>query len=171
MSVGECSEAAVTPRSFAIVTLDDYPDYLDTVVQWVWDEWRGGHNNQSLEETRAIMQSKPSWPPTLVAIDEETAQAIGVLGFRRVTLHGREPLRLFINSLFVPAQARRRGVATALVAEAVRRAGARSDRSEEWLYVYTNIASWYEARGFEAAEHDAETGNTVLRVRIARRPL
>jgi ribosomal protein S18 acetylase RimI-like enzyme len=159
----------VTARSFAIAPLDDCPDHLDTVVQWVWDEWRGGHNKQSFEETRSIIQGKPDRPPTLVAIDEHTAAAVGVLGFRRVMLHGREPLLLFINSLFVPAPARRRGVATALVAEAVRRVGARSGPSDEWLYVYTNIASWYEARGFDVAEHDAETGNTVLRMQIARR--
>lgn len=148
-----------------IIPLADCPQHLDTIVRWVWDEWRGGQNGQSFEQTHAVMKGNPSHPPTLVAIDDSTLQPRGVLGFRRVMLHGRDPLVLFINSLFVPVSKRRQGIASALLTEAVRRVGP----GDEWLYVYTNIAAWYEARGFTAIEREASSGNTVLRMAMTNR--
>lgn len=148
-----------------IIPLDDCPQHLDTIVQWVWDEWRGGQNGQSFDQTRAVMKGNPGHPPTLVALDDETHRPLGVLGFRRVMLHGRDPLVLFINSLFVPVSKRRRGIASALLTEAVRRVGP----EDEWLYVYTNIATWYEARGFTAIEREPASGNTVLRMQMTSR--
>jgi ribosomal protein S18 acetylase RimI-like enzyme len=47
-----------------------------------------------------------------------------------------------------PAHARRRGIATALLNEALARVGKEHDA----IYVYTQIRAWYEARGFTVIE-------------------
>lgn len=140
-----------------IVPLVDALHHADTVAQWIWDEWGGGYDHQTIDETRAVLLGRPTDPPTLVAL--EAAKPIGVLGFRRVMFRGREPSLLFINSLFVLASYRGRGLGTALLRDGLGRVGP----DEHYVYVYATIRTWYEDRGFVVIEEDGDTGNFVLR--------
>lgn len=140
-----------------IIPLTECQQHLDTVTQWVWDEWGGVHVGGSIEKVRAILAGRPTCPPTLVALEREVP--VGVLGFRRLMLRGRGPVRLFINQLFVVPARRAQGIGTALLREALGRVGP----EDEALYVYTHLKVWYEERGFVVVEAEAQTGNVVLR--------
>jgi GNAT superfamily N-acetyltransferase len=142
-----------------VVPLVDVPHHVDMIAQWIWGEWRGGFAGQTFEDTRTVLLGRPTNPPTLVAL--EAGMPVGVLGFRRVMFRGREPLQLFINSLFVLASHRSRGLGTALLQDGLRRVGS----EDEYVYVYASIRTWYEDRGFVVIEVDGDTGNFVLRAR------
>ena len=138
-----------------IVPLADCPQHLETAARWLWDEWHGQYGNRDFEQVRATLFDKPGRPPALLAID---GAPVGVIVFRRVKFHGQEPLRLFINALFVTAEHRRRGIATALLGDALSRVGTEHDT----IYVYTHLRDWYQARGFTFVKEEAETKNVVL---------
>lgn len=140
-----------------IVPLIEISQHVDTVTQWIWDEWRGGYAGQTFEETKRVLLGGPKNPPTVVALD--AAAPVGVLGFRRVMFRGREPLLLFINSLFVLETHRGRGIGTALLHDALGRVGP----EDPVVHVYATISAWYQARGFVVVEEDGDTGNAVLR--------
>jgi GNAT superfamily N-acetyltransferase len=76
---------------------------------------------------------------------------------------GREPLLLFINSLFVLASHRGHGIGTALLRDGLGRVGP----EDQYVYVYASIRTWYEGRGFVVVEEDGDTGNSVLRASAA----
>jgi predicted N-acetyltransferase YhbS len=143
-----------------IIPLADCPQHVDTVTQWLWDEWGGAYAAQTQEQVRKTLLGRPTNPPTLVAL--ERAEPVGVLGFRRIMFKGREPLLLFINSLFVAETQRGHGVGSALLRAALARVGPQ----DAVVYVYTHIRAWYEARGFALIEEEAETGNVVLRISL-----
>jgi len=141
-----------------ILPLVEVPQHVDAVALWIWDEWRGGEARQTFEETRAVLLGQRDTPPTIVALD--AAVPIGVLGFSRFLFRGREPLVLFINSLFVVETHRGRGVGSALLRDALGRVGP----EDSFVYVYKGIRAWYEARGFVVIQENGDTGNAVLRV-------
>jgi len=138
-----------------IVALGEYPQHADRVARWVWEEWRDS-SPFTFEQTRAQLLGEPDCPATLLAVDGD--EPLGVLGFRRHDHPRLGSQLLFVNSLYVVAAARRRGVGGELVAEAIARAAA----IVRTLHVYTSIASWYEARGFTCAERDPDSANAVL---------
>jgi predicted N-acetyltransferase YhbS len=138
-----------------IVALRDRAQHGDLVARWVWEEWKDG-SRFTLEQTRAQLLGEPDCPATLVAIDAN--EPLGVLGFRRFDHERLGSQLLFVNSLYVAPAARRRGVASALVAQAIIGAAA----FVRTLYVYTQIPGWYEARGFTCAERNADGLHAVL---------
>lgn len=152
-----CTLREMAKAIMHILPLPECPQHLDTITQWVWDEWGGRHVGGSIAQVRSIVAGRPTCPPTLVALDGTTP--VGMLGFRRITLHGREPLRLFVNQLFVVPGQREHGIGTELVRDALGRVGP----EDAALYVYTHLRDWYAARGFTLVEEEAETGNVVLR--------
>lgn len=139
-----------------ILTLAECPQHVDTATQWLWDEWPRGASGETFDQTRTTLLGRPDCPPTLLAIDHEP---LGVIGFRRVKFRGREPLLLFINSLLVIPTHRSRGIATALLTEALRRV----EPADLPVHVYTHLRDWYTARGFVFVEEESETGNVLLR--------
>jgi GNAT superfamily N-acetyltransferase len=139
-----------------LVALRDCAQHADLVARWVWQEWKDG-SGFTLEQTRAQLLGEPDCPATLLAIDAD--EPLGVLGFRRFDHERLGSQLLFVNSLYVAPAARGRGIASALVADAVIRAAA----LVRTLHVYTQIPGWYEARGFTCAERNADGVHAVLR--------
>lgn len=138
-----------------ILPISDCARHVDAIAQWTWEEWKET-SGLTLAQTRTQLQQRSTCPATLIAVVD--GEAIGVIAFRRVKYKGREPLVLFINSLFVRPSDRGRGVGTALLSTALGKVGC-EDRA---VHVYTHIRAWYEARGFTVIEEDPETSNFVL---------
>ena len=138
-----------------IVALAEHPQHAGLAARWLWEEWRES-SGFTLEQTRAQLLGEPDCPATLLALAGD--EPIGVLGFRRYDHARLGPHLLFVNSLYVVAPARKRGVGGQLLARAIERAAPFARP----LYVYTHLAGWYEARGFTCRERDATSGNAVL---------
>ncbi len=138
-----------------ILLLAERPQHVDTVVGWVWGQWRG-HSGLSEAQTRARLLDSADCPPTLIA--EEDEKPAGVLGFHRLVRAPGEPPSLFVDGLFVPEPLRGRGIGAALVREGVERARVFAPD----LYVYTSQQDWYQRHGWVLLKVDPVSGLFIL---------
>lgn len=136
----------------SIDRLDKHPDFLEIAVRWLHDEWPGSVPE---EETVAMLTGVGEIPPALVAID--AGAPVGVLGFKRHEIDGEH--QLWINAVYVIPEARRAGIGSKLLTEAV---NAARSASEESLYVYTDVPDLYRRLGWTDHSHREESGMTVL---------
>lgn len=143
-----------------IVPLVERPDLVEQVSIWGFDEW--GHLNpgQTLEQRRALIQVKMNVdrvPIAFVALGEDE----GIVGTASLIFDDLEgdPRNPWLASVFVPAEHRGKGVASALVRaveDAARRIG--YDR----LYLFTHsAASLYAGLGWTALEQRDYRGEHI----------
>lgn len=138
-----------------ILPITDCEQHVDTAARWIWEEWRET-SGLTLAQTRSQLTERSTCPPALVAV--VALELLGVIGFRRVKYRGREPLTLFINSLFVRPSDRGRGIGTALLSAALGRVGS-EDRA---VHVYTGVRAWYGARDFVVVDEEPDGANVVM---------
>ena len=143
-----------------IVPLVDRPDLAEQVSICGFDEW--GHLNpgETLDQRRARIRGKMNVdrvPIAFVALDDDE----GIVGTASLIFDDLEddPRNPWLASVYVPAEHRRRGIASALVGvveEAARRIG--YDR----LYLFTtSAASLYEGLGWSALERRDYRGEHI----------
>jgi predicted N-acetyltransferase YhbS len=143
-----------------IVPLVERPDLVDQVAVWGFTEW--GHLNpgETLEQRRGRIRGKMNVdrvPVAFVALDN----ADGIVGTASLIFDDLEgdPRNPWLASVFVPAEHRGRGIASALVRtveDAARRIG------YSRLYLFTTSASaLYAGLGWRALERRAYRGEHV----------
>ena len=132
--------------------LDKHPEFLDTAVRWLHDQWP---DSVPEEQTVAMLSSVGPIPPALVAID--AGSPVGVLGFKRHEIEGEH--QLWINAVYVVPEARKAGIGSKLITEAMH--AARS-ASAGHLYVYTDVPDLYRRLGWTDRSYREESGMTVL---------
>jgi len=143
-----------------VVPLVERPDYAEQVSVWGFDEW--GHLNpgQTLDQRRARIQGKMNVdrvPIAFVALDDEGA----IVGTASLIFDDLEddPRNPWLASVYVPAEHRKKGIASALVGtveDAARRIG--YDR----LYLFTtSAASLYAGLGWRALEQRDYRGEHI----------
>lgn len=136
-----------------IEPLSNHPSALLIAARWIWETW----GTKTLDETIELLDQPEDCPPSLMAAID--SRPVGVLGFGR----WHKPAdSLWINSLFVVADERSRGLGSQLLVTAVESASKLTDE----LYVLTDIPIWYERRGWVTIEHDED--GSVLRRSLAR---
>jgi GNAT superfamily N-acetyltransferase len=133
-----------------IERLSDYPDVLPVIARWVWETWP----TKTYKQTFESLDDHDGRPSTLIAMLDQ--RPVGVLGFGLFRRDGDSVDTLWINALYVVEEERSRGVGSRLVAAAVETARQQADE----LYVFTDIAPWYERRGWTIIEVTDE--DTVL---------
>ena len=133
-----------------IERLPEMPDAVPTVAHWIWDAWGA----KTYAETVASLE-KPGLPAPLVAV--VAGEPVGVVSFAHFDLGNTGIEDLWIDALFVAPSRRSLGFGSRLVTEAVAVAASEA----QWLYVYTDISPWYEARSWKIVE--SRKGGTVLR--------
>ena len=143
-----------------IVPLVERPELVDRVAAWGFAEW--GHLNpgQTLQSrTARIRETKNAdrVPIVLVALDDAGA-LVGTASLLFDDLEG-DPRNPWLASVFVPAEQRGKGIASALVVaieDAARRLGYRI------LYLFTTSAARLYARlGWRALERRAYRGEHI----------
>jgi GNAT superfamily N-acetyltransferase len=143
-----------------VVPLVERPDLAEQVSVWGFGEW--GHLNpgQTLDQRRARIQGKMNVdrvPIAFVALGEDE----GIVGTASLIFDDLEgdPRNPWLASVYVPAEHRRKGIASALVRtveEAARRIGYGR------LYLFTSTApSLYEGLGWKALEQRDYRGEIV----------
>ena len=143
-----------------VVPLVERPDLAEQVSVWGFGEW--GHLNpgQTLDQRRARIQGKMNVdrvPIAFVALGDDE----GIVGTASLIFDDLEgdPRNPWLASVFVPAEHRKKGVASALVRtveDAARRIG--YDR----LYLFTSTApSLYEGLGWKALEQRDYRGEII----------
>ena len=143
-----------------IVPLVERPELVDRVAAWGFAEW--GHLNpgQTLQSRTARIRETMDAdrvPIVLVALDDAGA-LVGTASLLFDDLEG-DPRNPWLASVFVPAEQRGKGIASALVVaieEAARRLG------YPILYLFTTSAARLYARlGWRALERRAYRGEHI----------
>lgn len=143
-----------------IVPLVERPDLAEQVSIWGFDEW--GHLNpgETLDQRGDRIRGKMNVdrvPIAFVALGDDD----GIVGTASLIFDDLEgdPRNPWLASVYVPAEHRRRGIASALVGaveDAARRIG--YDR----LYLFTtSAASLYEGLGWRALERRDYRGEHI----------
>jgi len=121
------------------IPLADRPDLAPIVAQWHFSEWGhlypGGTVDAWLDHIRTRM-NPDRIPITVVAIDDE-GQPVGTAALTEHDMDTHPELSPWLGGVYVIPVARRRGVATAVICDLLRRAEHFGVRD---LYLYTNDA-------------------------------
>jgi tRNA (cmo5U34)-methyltransferase len=150
-----------------VASLSDYPDLVDPVIDWHWQEW-GLHQSddppQTIEQWRArlVRRSQSGRIPfTLVAfVDDEPVGCVTVCNDDKDARYAdRTP---WLSGMVVRSVARNLGVGRALVLEAEHQA-AHLGVHEMWVWT-TEAAPFYQRCGYQVvAKKETLAGSTVLR--------
>ncbi|WP_425069796.1 GNAT family N-acetyltransferase [Reyranella sp.] len=143
-----------------VVPLVERPDLAEQVSIWGFDEW--GHLNpgETLDQRGVRIRGKMNVdrvPIAFVALGDDD----GIVGTASLIFDDLEgdPRNPWLASVYVPAEHRRRGIASALVGaveDAARRIG------YERLYLFTtSAASLYEGLGWRALERRDYRGEHI----------
>jgi predicted N-acetyltransferase YhbS len=136
--------------------------HVPVVAAWLHALWwqSGGY---TLDETEAFLRkaSGPAAPCVLVA--ERDGEALGTATFDTEDLPSRPDLSPWLASVLVKPEARRQGVATALVSAVERLALAQGVR-HLWLFT-PDQAAFYAARGWVRAGAEEYRGSPVVLMR------
>jgi predicted N-acetyltransferase YhbS len=134
--------------------------HLPEVAAWLHAEWWQG---EALQATEAYLRAAagPAAPCALVA--EAGGRPLGTASLEVEDLPGRPDLSPWLASVLVTPEHRRRGVATALVQEVLRRARLLGHR-QIWLFT-ADQAPFYAARGWAPAGAETWRGRAVTLMR------
>ena len=152
-----------------IVRLIDHRDHVDVVVQWIFDQW-GKENNDTRGAIREMLLETHACPPSLIAVSG--SDPVGVVAFNRHRLSTKEgestatdPLDLWVNVLYICEDRRRsQGIGSQLLEQAVDEV--RKIGIEERLYVYTDVAGYYQRHGWVIERSDLDGGYVVLSTKL-----
>ncbi|MBR90612.1 MAG: hypothetical protein CMO66_04985 [Verrucomicrobiales bacterium] len=135
-----------------IAPLIQYPDCLETAIDWVEGEWGGARG-----EVSEMLLESTQCPPALVALEGEIP--VGLLAFK---VHEFQPAvrdELWINALYVVPEFRGQGIAHRLVKAAK---GSAREANRQALFVYTDIPGFYEQLGWKQFSFNEASGMHVL---------
>lgn len=138
--------------------------HLDAVAAWLHAAWWAA-DGWPLQATRDFLAAArgPAPPVTFVAEDPATGAPLGTATLDLDDLPARPDLAPWLASVWVAPEARRRGIASALVAAVEARAAALG-HARLWLFT-PDKATYYAARGWTAAGTESWRGGPVTLMR------
>lgn len=123
--------------------LKEYPEHIDTIVDWVNDEFG---NDNSRNFYRAIIEhslADNQLPITFVAIEEGTL--LGTVGIWRGDLLSRQELFPWLSALVVNPNYRNRGIGKKLQEHVLEYCKINGYKE---IFLYTNLIDYYEKNGW-----------------------
>lgn len=147
------------PDKLSFHSLSDNSPFLDTVSQWIFDEW-SKDNGDSLDTIREKLLVKDESPTSKVAV-EKTAP-VGFVWISRYRRPEDSSPTLWINGLYVKDSHRSRGIGSSLVQLAEQL----SSNFEDELYAYTEIPEFYLQLGWRIHQGKNASGNAVVRQKL-----
>jgi predicted N-acetyltransferase YhbS len=143
-----------------VVPLADRPEFVATVVEWIWDEWAHewpGTTPETLAVDVATYRQLSALPMALVAV--RGGECVGTASLRAHSAGFDEALTPWLVRVIVPASARGEGVGKALVRAAETAARALGAGT---LYLCTpDRQSFYAALGWREIGDGVYHGHPV----------
>jgi len=143
-----------------IITLSEHPASLNTVCTWIHQEFIDPDRFTLQQLTARFRSMHPDRIPLcLVALEE--GQCVGTVSLFTGDLPARRDLTPWLAALYVPPEARERGVGRSLVGECLQRAAAFGYKT---VYLRTeHAAAFYRRLGWEVvSEEVTEEGLPTL---------
>jgi predicted N-acetyltransferase YhbS len=143
-----------------VVPLAERPDLIDTVAAWGFGAWGHLSPGYTLTQRRAdiLTEMRPDGvPTTFVALDDAGA-AVGTAALIFDDIEG-DPRNPWLASVYVPPEARRRGIASLLVRRVEETAAMLGYRR---LYLFTaTVPQLYADLGWRALEQRNYRGELI----------
>jgi GNAT superfamily N-acetyltransferase len=161
----------MTTLMATIVSLKDYPEYVDIVSKWCFAEWPEENADCGIDSQAKYAQdlvenyihTDAAWPTVLLAV-LPSGECCGTVALDPQDMSSKRPnVSPWLASLFVPPQFRRRGIALQLVrgVQNVVRTLADVNVIYLWSDVGKHQTVMYERCGFIEMERLHYCGNLV----------
>lgn len=141
--------------------LADHPETLETIVQWMHQEWGGVRGGETLEQRRNRFTNslnRDRIPLAVVAL--EAGEVLGSASLVDHDMETRMELTPWLASVFVSEEYRRRGVGAELVRRIMAEAG---KLKVPLLYLYTvHSERLYASLGWTVMERTNYLEHTVV---------
>lgn len=144
-----------------IAYLRDYPQHLQLVAQWIFNEW--GHYNPGSTLDKAISKltdhlNKDSLPMTFIALEND--QPVGTCSLRNND--GIRPdLTPWLGSLYVEPNFRGRGIGEKLIHTVINKAQNMKFQKLYLLAFDPTLPNWYRKLGWQGIGADVLNGYPV----------
>ena len=139
----------------------DYPEFIDTVAQWQWQEWGHGDPLEAWTAGLGSRTNRECVPMTFLAIDGSGLPigSVTLIGHDMPDRPDLQHLTPWIAGMFVISSERGKGVGTMLMRHAATEAGRIGVRR---LFLYTSTARpFYERLGWTLLREDVYEGGPV----------
>ena len=137
--------------------LRDYPEYIDTVIQWLNHEF-GNENSRNFY--KGIIEhslTEEQVPITFVAVENE--ELLGTVGLWRGDLLSRQDLFPWLSALVVNPEYRNKGIGQELQKYVLNYCQSKEIRE---IYLYTDLIGYYEKSGWNLYDTGYEySGNKI----------
>lgn len=144
--------------------LADRPEFVDTLADWLHQEWGHLDPDSTLETRRQGLRAEMNRdrvPVTLVA--HEGDRLVGSATLRENDLPTRPELGPWLGSVFVAPDAREQGIGSRLVRAVEEKAG---ELGVETLYLFTfDREGFYADRGWKPVERTRFAGEEIVVMR------
>lgn len=139
--------------------LADHKEHIDTVVNWIWNEFG---NENDYEFFKSIIKNsliKNKLPLTFIALEDN--ELVGTIGLWRSDLMSRQDLFPWLSALFVKENFRGKRIGQKLqnfLIEYCREVGFTE------LFLYTDICNYYEKTGWKYLEDGIEHSGEYIKI-------
>lgn len=145
--------------ALVIAHLSDYPEHLDTVVDWLWQEWGQPSSRPYYESLVRHSLTKGQLPLTFVALQDD--ELVGTVGLWRSDLLCRQDLYPWMAALYVRKDDRGRGIGQQLQRFVM---AVCQEQGFGELYLYTDLHGYYERSGWQYLTQSTTSANQSVRV-------
>lgn len=145
-----------------IINLANKPEYIDTVVDWLFDEWgkKEHHYNKNFWDSWVKSSlSLQDVPQTYIAIKNSTL--MGTFSLWRCDVQSRQDLFPWLGGIVVKKDCRNKGIGKLMIKEAIKIAGQLGYKE---LYLSTPLSYYYDNLGWIFMKYIPDENGKQLRL-------
>lgn len=139
--------------------LGDYREHIETVTNFIWNEFGNEDNYKFFESIVSNSLNKDKLPITFVALKDD--EVVGTIGLWRADLISRQDLFPWLSALYVKEEYRGTGIGKKLqnfLVEYARNQGFKE------LFLYTDINGYYEKMDWQYIKDGIEYSGDYIKI-------
>lgn len=132
-----------------IVNLKDYPEHIEEVSKWVWEEWSKVHGasiDDIIYRTKHSIEDNKI-PMMFIALNNN--EVVGVVSLWNNDLTARQDLTPWMATLYIKSDYRNQGIGTMLQEKSIEIS---RSLNYDYLYLITDHVGYYEKTGWKFLE-------------------
>lgn len=142
-----------------VIQLKDCPQWIDTLADWLNEEFGTLHSRNFYQELLAHSLTEDRLPISFVAV--ENGVPVGTVGIWRGDLLSRQDLSPWLSALVVHPDNRGTGIGRTLQKHVLSYC-----KAQGWseIYLYTDLHGYYEKSGWALLETGYEYSGTAVQI-------